>query len=175
MTYRGGPSPGHRRGDLITVVVLLLAGGLASGLPREQQSEVESAVRATALFPFLALHRVSAERTQVGRQVRSLLAERDSLVQLLIRYRTLAGEAVQLRADAGLERLQLGSVTSAEVYPGRPRVGDPDVFVLRGRDRADSSIRPACSRGRVWWVWLAAPTVAAHEASSGATPTSGSA
>ncbi len=131
MTYLGEPSPGHRRVDVITVVVLLGVGGLVSALSREQQSQVESSVRATVLYPFLALHRASAERSQVGRRASDLLEERDSLVQLVSRYRALAGEALQLRAESGLENLQLGSVTSAEVYPGRPRVGDPDVFVLR--------------------------------------------
>lgn len=137
MTYLGGPPPGYRRIDVVTVIVLLVLGSLAWGLSREQQSQVESFVRATALYPFLQLHRTSNERAQVGRRARTLLEERDSLVVLVTRYRALADEGRQLREGAGLGSLQLGSAISAEVYPGRPRVGDPDVFVLQGSGLED--------------------------------------
>ena len=44
-------------------------------------------MRATALQPFLLLHRLAAERGQVESRVEGLLAERDSLTELLLRYR----------------------------------------------------------------------------------------
>lgn len=132
MTYLGVPRRGRRRGDAITAGILLVLGLFASALSREQQNQIEAVVRGTVLYPFLELHRASAERAQVGRRAAALQAERDSLLRALSRSRTLASQAEALREAAGFDTLQSGDVRSAEVYPGRPRVGDPDVFVLRG-------------------------------------------
>jgi len=137
MTYLGAPRPGRRRADVAMAVVLVGLGGLASSLSREQQNQVEAFVRGTALFPFLELHRASAERTAVGRRLSALQGERDSLVETLIRYRALAEESADLRDIARLADPEIGVVRAAEVYPGRPRVGDPDVFVLRGTGLSD--------------------------------------
>ncbi len=132
MTYLGGPARGRSRRDLVLTAILLVAGVLMSALPGEQQSQVAAVLRATVLYPFLELHRVSAARAQIGRRAEVLESERDSLVELLSRYKTLADQSAELRDLAGLDSLLLGTVTPAEVYPGRPRVGDPDAFVLRG-------------------------------------------
>lgn len=148
MTYLSGRSSDHRRVDVITVVVLLFLGAVASGLSREQQNQIEAVVRATALWPFLELHRASTERTRVQQRARELTAERDSLVDIVTRYRILADQGRQLRAEAGLETLQLGSFLSAEVFPGRPLVGDPDVFVLRGEGIADLELPVGVFTGR---------------------------
>ncbi len=137
MSYLGVPTKGRRRTDLIVAVTLLVLGGLASGLSREEQSRVEAFVRGTALYPFLELHRASTERTQVAERATDLQLERDSLVEVVSRYRALAGQVAFFRSSAGLDSIQLGTVIPAEVYPGRPRVGDPDVFVLRGAGLED--------------------------------------
>lgn len=114
------------------IVSMLIIGSFASSMSRERQSQVEAVVRATVLFPVLQLHRASAERSAVGRRAAALQIERDSLVAAMTRFRALAVQSGDLRALAGLEDPELGSVRAAEVYPGRPRIGDPDAFVLRG-------------------------------------------
>jgi len=137
MTYLGAPRPGRRRGDVAIAGILVLLGGFVSSLSREQQNQVEAFVRATALYPFLHLHRASAERSAVGRRLADLQRERDSLVQTVVRYRALADQSADLRDIAALASPRVGEVRAAEVYPGRPRVGDPDVFVLRGPGLSD--------------------------------------
>lgn len=137
MTYLSPPGHGRRRLDVVLLVVLLFVGALASALSTEQQSQVEAAVRSTVLFPFLELHRTLAERAAVGRRASDLEAERDSLVAQVARYRSLAEQGRDLRGLAGVQEPELGTVRAAEVYPGRPRVGDPDVFVLRGSGLAE--------------------------------------
>jgi hypothetical protein len=116
---------------------MLLIGSFASSLPRERQGQVEAIVRATALYPFLQLHKASAERTAVGRRAAALEVERNSLVEAMTRFRTLATQSGELRVLAELHDPEVGAVRAAEVYPGRPRVGDPDVFVLRGTRLSD--------------------------------------
>jgi len=123
---------GRRRADLALISGILILGVVFSAMSGERQSQVEAAVRATALFPFLELHRASAERSAVGRRAATLEQERDRLVEEVTSFRALAEQAEELRQLSGLQAPDLGSVRPAEVYPGRPRVGDPDAFVLRG-------------------------------------------
>lgn len=123
---------GRRRADLALIIGILVLGVVFSAMSDERQSQVEAAVRATALFPFLELHRASAERSAVGRRAATLEQERDRLVEEVTTFRALAEQADELRQLSGLRTPDLGSVRPAEVYPGRPRVGDPDAFVLRG-------------------------------------------
>jgi rod shape-determining protein MreC len=133
---------------VVLIIGLLLLGSVASGLSDERQAQVEAVVRATALYPFLQLHRASAERSAVERRAAALRMERDSLVASLIRFRTIAGQAGELREMAQLEAPELGTVRPAEVYPGRPRVGDPDVFVLRGSGLANLEFPVGVFTGR---------------------------
>lgn len=137
MTYLGAPRSGRRRADTVIAAILVGLGGFASALSREQQNRVEAVVRATALYPFLELQRASAERSAVGRRLTELRSERDTLVERLLQYRAIAEESRALRDIAALADPTVGTVRAAEVYPGRPRVGDPDVFVLRGPGLSD--------------------------------------
>ncbi|MDH3735065.1 MAG: hypothetical protein OEU54_16165 [Gemmatimonadota bacterium] len=130
------------------IISMLLIGSFASSLSRERESQVEAIVRATVLFPVLQLHRASAEQAAVGRRAAALQDERDSLVVAMTRSRAVAEQAGDLRALAGLDEPALGSVRVAEVYPGRPRVGDPDVFVLRGTRLADLDFPVGVFTGR---------------------------
>lgn len=134
MSYQGAPPQGRRLLDVIFFSLALILSGIAAGLPSALQSQVESAVRATALYPFLLLHRLAAERGQVERRVEGLLAERDSLTELLLRYRARAAPVAEGSSAQALSALPAGSVEPAVVYPGRPNVGNPDLFVLSGPD-----------------------------------------
>ncbi|WP_419161859.1 rod shape-determining protein MreC [Candidatus Palauibacter sp.] len=134
MTYPGVQPPGRGTLELTTLLLVLILGGIAASLSRERQSQIESAVRATVLYPFLALHRAAAERGQIERHNRELLVERESLTELVMRTRAQAARAVGLRAAEVLPPLLVGSATPAVVYPGRPYVGNPDVFMLDGPD-----------------------------------------
>ena len=134
MIYQGVRPP--RRGllDVVFFALALILSGIAAGLSRAHQSQVESAVRATALYPFLLLHRLAAERGQVESRVDGLLAERDSLTELLLRYRDRAAPVEDGPSAEDPPALPAGSVAPAVVYPGRPYVGNPDLFVLSGPD-----------------------------------------
>jgi len=130
----GGRRPRRKRGEIALTVGLLVVAGMASALAPEQQSQIEAIVRRTVLFPITELHRTFAERNEVGRRIVALQTERDRLVEEVARFRALANQAVELRAQVSLQQPAVGSVQPAEVYAGRPRVGDPNVFVLQGKD-----------------------------------------
>ncbi|WP_420616831.1 rod shape-determining protein MreC [Candidatus Palauibacter sp.] len=134
MSYQGVRPQGRKLLDVVVFSLALILSGIAGGLSSALQSQVESAVRATALYPFLLLHRLAAERGQMERRVEGLLAERDSLTELLLRYRDRATPVVEESSAQVLAALPAGSVEAAVVYPGRPNVGNPDLFVLSGPD-----------------------------------------
>lgn len=134
MSYQGVRPQGRKLLDVIVFSLALILSGIAAGLSSALQSQVESAVRATALYPFLLLHRLAAERGQVERRVEGLLAERDSLTELLLRYRDRAAPVAEESSARAPAVLPGGSVEPAVVYPGRPNVGNPDLFVLSGPD-----------------------------------------
>ena len=138
----------RRRSDVALTLGLLVVGVFASSLSPDQQNQVEAVIRATALFPFLELHRASAERAAVGRRAMALREERDRLVESVTRYRAIAEQSGGLDALARLDPPEMGAVRAAEVYAGRPRVGDPDVFVLRGRGIADLEFPVGIFTGR---------------------------
>ncbi|MCY3600142.1 MAG: hypothetical protein OXN85_09235 [Gemmatimonadetes bacterium] len=134
MSYQGVRPPGRGPLDVIVFSLALILSGVAAGLPSAHQSQVESAVRASALYPFLLLHRLAAERGQIESRVEVLLAERDSLTELLLRYRDRTAPVEDTSPARDLEGLPAGSAEPAVVYPGRPNVGNPDLFVLSGPD-----------------------------------------
>ena len=134
MSYQGVRPPRRRILDVVVFSLALILSGIAAGLSRAHQSQVESAVRATALYPFLLLHRLAAERGQIESRVDGLLAERDSLTELLLRYRDRTPPVEDGPSAEDLPALPAGPVTPAVVYPGRPYVGNPDLFVLSGPD-----------------------------------------
>jgi len=144
----GGRRPRRRRGDVALTMGLLIVGGMASALAPEQQSQIEAVVRNTLLFPIIELHRAFADRSAVGRRIVALQAERDRLVEDVTKFRALANQATELRDQVSLAQPALGSVRQAEVYPGRPRVGDPNVFVLQGKGLADLEFPVGVFTGR---------------------------
>lgn len=134
MSYQGVRPQGRKLLDVVVFSLALILSGIAAGLSSALESQVESAVRATALYPFLLLHRLAAERGQMERRVEGLLAERDSLTELLLRYRDRPAPVGEESSAQVLAALPAGSVEAAVVYPGRPNVGNPDLFVLSGPD-----------------------------------------
>ncbi|MFV1986641.1 MAG: rod shape-determining protein MreC [Gemmatimonadota bacterium] len=148
MTAFGDRRSSRRRGDMALIITMLLVGSFASSLSSERQTQVEAVVRATVLFPFLQFHRASNERSEMGRRAIALQIERDSLVVTMTRFRRLAQEAGQLRETAELADPEMGTVRTAEVYPGRPRVGDPNVFVLHGSRLSDLEFPVGVFTGR---------------------------
>ena len=134
MSYPGVKPPRRRIPEVLALVVVLGTSVVAAGFSVETQNQVESAVRATVLYPFLQLHRSAAEWGRIEQRNRLLVAEQDSLTELLMRYRTRGGIGGAADADGEPLARRTGSATPAVVYPGRPYIGDPDVFVLTGSD-----------------------------------------
>ena len=119
---------------MVALVAVVATSALAATLSVEAQNQVESAVRATVLYPFLRLHRSGAEWGRIEQRNRLLVAEQDSLTELLMRYRARALPAGASGPDDQAWARRAGSAIHAVVYPGRPHIGNPDVFVLTGPD-----------------------------------------
>ncbi len=119
--------------DLVATALLLVAGLIVVGLGTDEQARLARAVRSSVLFPVLELHRAFAERAQVEQRLGVVREERDSLAAEALRLRQLARDARELRRLAGLEETTVGSFVAADLLPGRPRVGNSDVFQLGGR------------------------------------------
>jgi cell shape-determining protein MreC len=148
MPYLHANRRDRTRADLIAVLVFLACGGLIAALSPGQQAGLASIVRRSALYPFLELHRASSERAGLQRRAAALRTERDSLVSELAEYRRVAEQATQLRSGVGLAGPAVGSFAPAEVYPGRPRIGDSNEFVLRGRQLASVTLPAGVFTGR---------------------------
>ncbi|WP_419941831.1 rod shape-determining protein MreC [Candidatus Palauibacter sp.] len=137
MSYPGARPPRRRPLEVVALVVVLGLSGIAASLPREQEGQIESAVRGTVLYPFLRLHRVVSERGQIEQRNRVLVAERDSLTELLMRYRARSASVGEAPPDSGRAARRIGSTLPAIVYPGRPQIGNPDIFFLSGPDPSE--------------------------------------
>ena len=148
MPYMQANQRGRVRADLIAALIFLACGGLVAALSTNQQEALSSVVRQSILYPFLRLHRASAERTGLQERAAALQAERDSLVSAVAQYRTLAEQGRQLRSDLGLAGPAVGSLAAAEVFPGRPRIGDSNVFVLGGQQLNVISLPAGVFTGR---------------------------
>lgn len=148
MPYLQANRRGRTRADLIAVLVLSAAAGLVAALSPAQQAGLASLVRSSALYPFLELHRASSERADLQRRAAALRIERDSLVTEVAEYRRLAEQDAQLRFGVGLAGPAIGSFAAAEVYPGRPRIGDSNEFVLRGQQLGDVTLPAGVLTGR---------------------------
>ena len=134
MSYPGADPPGRKTPEVVALVAVIAASALAANLSVEAQNQVESAVRATVLYPFLQLHRSGAEWGRIEQRNRLLVAEQDSLTELLMRYRVRSSPARNLGLEGQASVRRAGSAIPAVVYPGRPYIGNPDVFVLTGLD-----------------------------------------
>lgn len=132
MRYPDANQRSRTRVDLVVALVLLASGGVVSALQPADQLAISRGLRGTLLLPFLELHRTLAERARQSEQLAHLRAERDSLVGDVVTLRQLATQARQLRSSAVLGPLPADSFVRADLVPGRPRIGDSDVFVLRG-------------------------------------------
>lgn len=137
MRYRATNRRGTTRADIVAALLLLAAGGGLSTLDAGQQLTVARVLRDTVLHPFLAVHEAFAERARVAGRLAELREERDSLVREVLALQALAGDARRLRELLGLDALPEGSLVPADLLPGRPRVGDSDVFMLRGPGLGD--------------------------------------
>jgi rod shape-determining protein MreC len=121
------------RSDLIVLLALLASSGIFSSLPEPHQARVAVALRASVLRPFLVLQESFVERARLRTRYERLREERDSLVREVVTGRLTANEIATLRGLLALARRLEGDYAPADLFPGRPRVGDSDVFVLGGR------------------------------------------
>lgn len=132
MRYGATNRRGTTRADLVAAVLLLAGGGVLWTLDPDGQLAVARGLRDTVLYPFLAVHEAFAERARVAGRLAELRQERDSLVREALALHALAGDALRLRELLGVGPPPEGSLVPADLVPGRPRVGDSDVFMLRG-------------------------------------------
>lgn len=143
------PGRGRRsRADLVVTVLLLVAGVAVASLEAGHKVTVARSVRSGVLFPFLRLHEAFAERARVARRLEALREERDSLARQALRLRQVADDARDLRELVGLDEPAAGSLVAADLFPGRPRIGDSDIFMLRGGDLAGVATPAAVLTGR---------------------------
>jgi rod shape-determining protein MreC len=140
MSYPQTDRRGRARTDFFTLVGLVAAGALVAGLPQGQQATIAAVVRNTVLYPFLEVHRTFAERARLRERFADLRAERDSLAQLVVAGRQLAEQGTQLRQFLQMNPLAVGRFVPADLFSGQPRIGDSDVFILRGAEVG--SVRP---------------------------------
>lgn len=147
MRYAEPGRGGRSRTDLAVTAVLLGCALLVAGLGGDRQATLARAVRSSVLVPFLELHRAFAERARVGQRLRAVRAERDSLAAEAVRLRQLAGDGRELRRLSGLETPSAGTFLAADLLAGRPRVGDSDIFQLRGPGLADVPVPAAVITG----------------------------
>lgn len=144
----GGGGRGRGRLDLGLTAFLLLAGAAVATLDAGQQATLARGARASVLFPFIRLHESFAERARVAERVEALRAERDSLAREALSMRRLAEQGRQLRDLAGLADPAGGVLVVADLLPGRPRIGDSDIFMLRGAALAAVTPPAAVLTGR---------------------------
>lgn len=142
MRYPQTNRPARGRADLIALVVLLGCGILASSLDTGQQLRVAAVLRSSVLWPFVEFHHGFGERALLAERFARVRAERDSLVREIVESRQAAEEGRQLRRLLELGPRAAGDFLPAELVAGRPRVGDADVFVLRGKE-VSSVVPPA--------------------------------
>lgn len=134
MNYPGVQPPRRRAFEVVALVAVFGLSAFAAGLSPEGQNQVQAAVRATVLYPFLQLHRFAAERGQIEERNRALMTERDSLTGLVMRYRARPEAVEAAPPDSAPPARAIGFARPAIVYPGRPYIGNPDVFILTGPD-----------------------------------------
>ncbi|HEX6940141.1 MAG TPA: rod shape-determining protein MreC [Longimicrobiales bacterium] len=94
---------------------LLLLALFLFFLPAGYQAPIRSALRGTALRPFLAIQREIVERRGLGIDIAELRARHDSLAAVAAAQATLAEENRRLRALLGLRARAEQSFKSAEV------------------------------------------------------------
>ncbi len=140
MSYFRSTGRGGTRADLVAVIVVLIFGVVVSSLPPGEQARIVVTMRSSVLLPVLELHRVFEERARLQDRFDRLRAERDSLASRLVAGRRLAQAGRQLRLMAELGALEELEFVPADLVPGRPRVGDSNVFMLRGPELA--RVRP---------------------------------
>jgi rod shape-determining protein MreC len=121
------------RSDFLVLLALLASSGIFSSLPEPHQARVAVALRSSALRPFLLLQESFVERARLRARYERLREERDSLVREVVTGRMTVNEIATLRGLLALDRRPEGNYVPADLFPGRPRVGDSDVFVLGGR------------------------------------------
>lgn len=135
MRYVDPAGAGRRgRADLLVTLVLLVVGAGVAGVGPGAEAALARAVRGSALLPFLELHEAWAEQARAGRRLETLRRERDSLLAVTLRLERLAQAGRELRELAGLEPVFGEAFLPADLLPGRPRVGEADLFTLRGRE-----------------------------------------
>lgn len=129
------PSPSRgseSRRDLVVLGLLLFGCAVLAALPSRAVSGLNGALRGSVLAPFLAAHRAIEDYARLGRDLRALRAERDSLALLVASYRSSRVENRELRAMAGLPPAPEDSLVAVEVVPGVLRGGASRAFVVRG-------------------------------------------
>ncbi len=118
------------RSDFVILLALLATSLIFSSLPEPHQARVAVVLRASALRPFFILQEAFVERARLRTRYERLREERDSLVSEVVTGRMTADEIATLRGLLALNRRPEGVYLPADLFPGRPRIGDSDVFVL---------------------------------------------
>ncbi|MFQ5679574.1 MAG: rod shape-determining protein MreC [Gemmatimonadota bacterium] len=120
------------RADLLIAGALLMGGGVVASLEPARQLSVARGIRGTVLLPIVRVHESFATRARLGARLEQLRAERDELAAQNLELRQLAGQGSEARRLLNLGTATPVELVAADLIPGRPRLGDSDVFMLRG-------------------------------------------
>lgn len=140
--------------NLGLVAVFLVAGLFLYFLPQNYQTPIRRAIRGTALTPFIwAQSELASQRARTD-AMRTLRAERDSLLAVVAAQASLAEENRRLRELMGLRNRAPGSFVPAELV----RVGTPggeSSFLLDvgGEDGVEVGSPVIASGGLLGVVW----------------------
>lgn len=132
MRYTTVGQPGNRGRDLVLAGSLaVFALLMAASLPPSAELTVNRVLRTTLLRPFIAMHEVFEQRTDLAGRVGGLVHQRDSLALESLAMADLSDENRQLRALLGMSRRETGDFFVAEIIPGHTPLGEPSGFLLR--------------------------------------------
>lgn len=104
-------------------------------LPPERSAAVAAQLRDTVLAPFLHAHATVRQHARLGRRLREVRDDRDSLARELVRLREARSENRRLRGLLELPEWRPEALLAVEIHPAGVRGGGARTFLvdLEGR------------------------------------------
>ncbi|MGH7481117.1 MAG: rod shape-determining protein MreC [Longimicrobiales bacterium] len=146
MAYFGDTRQGRRRDDVLAGIVVLTTLVLLF-LPAEVQAPVRQALRRSVLSPFIAAQAALTGQRARRVDVRTLEAERDSLMALAAATASVVEENRRLRGLLGLRARGSVPLVPAEVVRVGVETGESTFFLPVGSEHGVRSGSPVLTAG----------------------------